>query len=249
MPTLQGKIAVVTGASKGIGAGIAKALAAAGATVVVNYSTSKQGADTVVEAITQAGGKAVAIAGNVSKSAEVDTLFAEVKQQFGHVDILINNAGVYAFLPLEAITEEAIDNMFEVNVKGLLLATKAAVALFPQTGGNIVNIGSTVTNQNPPASTVYTATKHAVEGITSALANELGPRKIRVNAINPGITATEGVTSAGFLGGDMEKMMVGQTPLGRIGQPDDIADAVTFIVSDEARWITGDVIEVSGGLR
>ena len=249
MPNLQNKIAVVTGASKGIGAGIAKALAAAGATVVVNYSTSKQGADTVVEAITAAGGKAVALGGNVSKSSEVDTLFAEVKKQFGHVDILINNAGVYAFMPLEAITEEAIDGMFDVNVKGLLLATKAAVALFPETGGNVVNIGSVITLSPSPTSTIYTGTKAAVESITMALAKELGPRKIRVNAINPGMTATEGVAAAGMAGGDMEKMMINMTALGRMGQPDDIADAVTFIVSDEARWITGDIIEVSGGLR
>ena len=249
MAKLEGKIAVVTGASKGIGAGIAKALAAAGATVVVNYSTSKEGADRVVAEIEKSGRKAVAIGGSVAKSAEIDALFAETKKQFGKVDVLVNNAGVYAFAPLEAITEQSINTMFDVNVKGLLLATKAAVALFPAEGGSVINIGSIVTEHPTPGSTVYTATKSAVDGITRALATELGPKKIRVNAVNPGITSTEGVQAAGFLGGDAEKMMVGQTPLGRIGQPDDIADAVAFLASEDARWITGVLLQVSGGLR
>lgn len=249
MAKLENKIAVVTGASKGIGAGIAKALAAAGATVVVNYSTSQEGAARVVASIEQAGGKAVAIGGNVSKSAEIDALFAETGKRFGKVDILVNNAGVYAFSPLEGITEEAIDTMFNVNVKGLLLATKAAVALFPAEGGSVINIGSVVSEQTPPASAIYTGTKGAVDVITRVFAKELGPRKIRVNAVNPGLTLTEGVQTAGVAGGDMEAAMIAQTPLGRLGQPDDIADVVTFLASDDARWVTGALLQAGGGLR
>ncbi len=249
MAKLEGKIAVVTGASKGIGAGIAKALAAAGATVVVNYSTSKEGADRVVTEIGKSGGKAVAIGGNVAKSAEIDALFAQTKKRFGKVDVLVNNAGVYAFSPLEAITEEAINTMFDVNVKGLLLATKAAAALFPAEGGSIINIGSVVTDTTPPASAIYTGTKGAVDAITRVFAKELGPKKIRVNAVNPGMTTTEGVQTAGVLGTEMEKTMIAQTPLGRIGMPDDIADVVAFLASEDARWITGSLLQVGGGLR
>lgn len=249
MAKLAGKIAVVTGASKGIGAGIAKALAAEGATVVVNYSTSKEGADRVVAEIESSGGKAVAIGGSVAKSAEIDALFAETKKHFGKVDVLVNNAGVYTFTPLDAITEEAIDTIFNVNVKGLLLTTKAAVALFPAEGGSIINIGSVVTEQTPPTTAIYTGSKGAVDAITRVLAKELGPKKIRVNGVNPGMTSTEGVRSAGFEGGDFEKQAVAQTPLGRLGKPDDIADAVAFLASEDARWITGTLIQVSGGLR
>ncbi len=249
MAKLKGKIAVVTGASKGIGAGIAKALAAEGATVVVNYSTSKAGADRVVAEIEKAGGKAVAIGGSVAKSAEIDALFAETAKRFGKVDVLVNNAGVYAFSALEGITEEGIDAIFDVNVKGLLLATKAAVALFPSEGGSVINIGSVVSEQTPPATAIYSGTKGAVDAITRVFAKELGPKKIRVNAVNPGLTLTEGVQAAGFVGTDMEKAAVAQTPLGRIGQPDDIADVVAFLASEDARWITGSLLQAGGGLR
>lgn len=247
MTKLEGKIAVVTGASKGIGAGIAKALAAHGATVVVNYSTSKEGADKVVAEIEQAGGKAVAIGGSVAKSAEIDALFAKIKEHFGHVDILVNNAGVYKFAPLEAIDEELIDYTFNVNVKGLLLATKAAVALFPATGGSIINIGSIVSETTPPTATVYNGTKGALDAITRSLAKELGPKNIRVNALNPGLTVTEG--NDFMRQSDMEKAMIAQTPLGRLGQVDDIADVAVFLASDDARWVTGALLQAGGGLR
>ena len=249
MGKLTGKTALVTGASKGIGAGIAKALGAAGANVVVNYSSDKAGADRVVAEITGQGAKAVAVGGSVAKSADIDTLFAEAGKAFGHVDILVNNAGVYAFSPIDAIEENEIDRMFDVNVKGLLLASKAAIRQFPSEGGNIVNIGSIVSETGQPMSSIYTGTKGAVDAITRVLAKELGPRNIRVNAVNPGITATEG--NAGFRGPDspMEQAMVSQTPLGRLGQPDDIADVVTFIASDDARWITGSLLQAAGGLR
>lgn len=247
MGKLDGKIAVVTGASKGIGAGIAKALGAAGATVVVNYATSKEGADTIVAEIEKAGGKAVSIGGSVAKSADVDALFAKTKEHFGKVDILVNNAGVYSFSPLETITAEMIDTTFDVNVKGLLLATKAAVALFPSEGGSVINIGSVVSETTPGTMAIYTGTKGAVDAITRVFAKELGPRKIRVNSVNPGFTSTEG--NASMRGGEMEKMMVGQTPLGRLGEPDDIADVVTFLASEEARWVTGALLQVGGGLR
>ena len=249
MAKLANKIAVVTGASKGIGAGIAKALAAQGATVVVNYSTSKEGADRVVAEIEKSGGKAVAIGGNVAKAAEIDALFAETAKQFGRVDVLVNNAGIYAFSPLETITEESIDSIFGVNVKGLLLATKAAVALFPPEGGSVINISSVVSEMTPPASAVYTGTKGAVDAITRTFAKELGPKKIRVNAVNPGLTLTEGLQTAGMAGSDMETAMVAQTPLGRLGTPEDIADVVAFLASDDARWVTGALLQAGGGLR
>ncbi len=247
MAKLEGKIAVVTGASKGIGASIAKALAAHGATVVVNYSTSKEGADKVVGEIESAGGKAVAIGGSVAKSAEIDALFAKTKEHFGKVDILVNNAGQYTFTPLEQITEESIDQLFNVNVKGLLLATKGAVALFPSEGGVIINIGSIVSETTPPTMSVYNGTKGALDAITQTLAKELGPKNIRVNALNPGMTATEG--TAGFIESDFAKSTVAQTPLGRLGQPDDIADVAVFLASDEARWVTGALLQAGGGLR
>ena len=247
MGKLTGKVAVVTGASKGIGAGIAKALAREGAKVVVNYASDKAGAERVAAEITQAGGEALVVGGSVVKSAEVEALFAATKQHFGKVDVLVNNAGVYAFSPLEALSEEDIDRIFGVNVKGLLLATKAAVALFPAEGGSVINIGSTVSEMTPAMSSIYTGTKGAVDAITRTLAKELGPKKIRVNAVNPGLTTTEG--NEFMRGGEMEQQMVQMTPLGRLGQPDDIADVVAFIASDEARWVTGALLQVAGGLR
>jgi 3-oxoacyl-[acyl-carrier protein] reductase len=249
MGKLTGKVAVVTGASKGIGAGIAKELASQGASVVVNYASSKEGADRVVEEIADAGGKAIAIGASIAKAAEIDVLFAETKKAFGKIDILVNNAGVYAFAPLEQITKEEIERIFGTNVMGLLLATKAGVALFPPEGGSIINIGSVVSEQTPPMSAVYSGTKGAVDSITRVLAKELGPRKIRVNAVNPGPVATEGFKSAGIEGSDFEKQMVQSTPLGRVGKPDDVASVVAFLVSDDARWITGSLIQAAGGMR
>ncbi len=247
MGKLTGKTAVVTGASKGIGAGIAKSLGAAGANVVVNYSSDKAGAERVVSEIAGQGGKAIAVGGSVAKSADVEALFAEAGKAFGRVDILVNNAGVYAFSPIDGVTEDEIDRMFDVNVKGLLLASKAAVLQFPAEGGNIINIGSVVSEIAMPMSSIYTGTKGAVDGITRVLAKELGPRKIRVNAVNPGFTATEG--NASFRGSDMEQSEVAKTPLGRLGQPEDIADVVTFLASEDARWVTGALLQVAGGLR
>jgi 3-oxoacyl-[acyl-carrier protein] reductase len=249
MAKLTGKIAVVTGASKGIGAGIAKSLAREGATIVVNYASDKAGAERTVADITKAGGKAVAVGGNVSKQKDIDALFAETKKQFGKVDILVNNAGVYSFSPLEAITEEEINRIYSTNVTGLLLATKAAVALFPPEGGNVINIGSVVSEITPPASAIYTSTKGAVDAITRVLAKELGPKNIRVNAVNPGLTHTEGTDTAGIVGSDFETDSVSKTPLGRIGKPDDIGDVVAFIASDDARWVTGALLQAGGGLR
>jgi 3-oxoacyl-[acyl-carrier protein] reductase len=249
MAKLSGKIAVVTGASKGIGAGIAKELAAQGATVVVNYASSKAGAEKVVADIVAAGGKAVAIGGSVALTGDIEALFATVKQQFGKIDILVNNAGVYSFEPLEQITGEEIDRMFGTNVKGLLLTTKAAVALFPPVGGSIVNIGSVVSEIAPAASAVYSGSKGAVDVITRVFAKELGPRKIRVNAVNPGLTHTEGVATAGIAGSDFENEAVKNTPLGRVGHPQDIASVVAFLASDDAGWVTGALLQAGGGLR
>src|SRR6476469_4252818 len=245
MAKLTGKVAVVTGASKGIGAGIAKELAAQGASVVVNYASSKEGAEKVVAEITRAGGKAIAVGGSVAKAGDIEKLFAEAKKTYGKVDILVNNAGVYAFAPLEAITEDEIDRIFDTNVKGLLLATKAGVALFPSEGGSVINIGSVVSDSTPVASAVYTGTKGAVDAITRVFAKELGPKKIRVNAVNPGPVVTEGFKSAGIEGSDLEKGMVQGTPLGRLGQPDDIASVVAFLASDDSRWITGSLLQAA----
>jgi 3-oxoacyl-[acyl-carrier protein] reductase len=249
MAKLTGKVAVVTGASKGIGAGIAKELAAQGASVVVNYASSKEGAEKVVAEITRAGGKAIAVGGSVAKAGEIDSLFAATKKAYGKVDILVNNAGVYSFTPLEGIQEEEIDRIFDTNVKGLLLATKAGVALFPPEGGSVINIGSVVSEQTPPASSVYSGTKGAVDAITRVFAKELGPKKIRVNAVNPGPVVTEGFKAAGVEGSDFEKQMLQGTPLGRIGQPDDVATVVAFLASDDARWVTGSLLQAAGGLR
>jgi 3-oxoacyl-[acyl-carrier protein] reductase len=228
---LDGKVAVVTGASKGIGAGIAKALSAEGASVVVNYSSSKQGADRVVAEILGRGGHAIAVQGDVSKQADIERLFSEAKRAFGRIDILVNNAGVYAFAPLEEVTEDLFHKQFDLNVLGLLLTTKEAVKHMGPEGGSIVNIGSGASSLRPPNSTVYTATKAGVDAITGVLAKELGPRKIRVNSINPGMIETEGVHAAGFVGSDFQKMVETQAPLGRMGQPDDIAPTAVFLAS------------------
>ena len=247
MSKLKGKVAVVTGASKGIGAAIAKQLAADGAQVVVNYATSRNGAEKVVSEITKDGGKAIAVGGSVANQKDIDQLFTETTKAFGKIDILVNNAGVYAFAPLEQVTADDYKRQYDTNVLGLLLTTKAALPHFPPEGGIVVNISSIVSTLAPPAASVYSSTKGAVDTITKSLAKELGPRKIRVNAINPGYVVTEGTESAGITGSDFEKQAIAQTPLGRAGQPNDIAAPVAFLASDDARWITGETIFVSGG--
>ncbi|MFD2863185.1 SDR family NAD(P)-dependent oxidoreductase [Mucilaginibacter antarcticus] len=249
MSKLLNKVAVVTGASKGIGAGIAKSLAAEGASVVVNYASSKEGAKKVVADIVAAGGKAVAVQANVANATDVDRLFAETQAAFGAVDILVNNAGVYEFGAIEAITEEHFHRQFNTNVLGLLLVTQGAVKSIGDRGGSIINISSTVTSITPPESAVYTASKGAVDSITKVLAKELGARKIRVNAINPGMVETEGAITAGFIGGDFQKQIESQVPLGRIGQPDDISPIAVFLASDDSGWLTGEILVASGGLR
>lgn len=249
MKKLANKVAVVTGASKGIGAGIAKDLAAEGATVVVNYSSSKKDADKVVADIVAAGGKAIAVQGDVSKAADVDRLFTETKQNFGGVDVLVNNAGVYQFGAIEQVTEEEFHRHFNTNVLGLLLATQGAVKSFGEKGGSIINIGSTATRITPPGSAVYTGTKGAVDAITQVLSKELGPKKIRVNSINPGMVETEGTHSAGMVGSDFQAFAEKASPLGRIAQPDDIAPIAVFLASDDSRWLTGEIILASGGMR
>lgn len=249
MSKLKNKVAVVTGASKGIGAGIAKSLAAEGAAVVVNYASSKKDADRVVAEIVDKGGKAVAVQGDVSKVSDVQRIFAETKKAFGKLDVLVNNAGVYQFAPLGEITEEQFHRQFNTNVLGLILATQEAAKLFGPEGGSIINIGSTASQVTPPASAVYTATKSAVDAVTHVLAKELGPRKIRVNSINPGMVETEGVHAAGFIGSDFQKQLEAQTPLGRIGQPEDIAPVAVFLASSDSGWLTGETLLASGGLR
>jgi 3-oxoacyl-[acyl-carrier protein] reductase len=245
---LIGKVAVVTGASKGIGAAIAKALAAEGASVVVNYASSQAGADAVVAAITQAGGKAIAVRGDVSKAADAQGIIDSAIETYGRLDVLVNNSGVYEFAPLEEISEDHFHRQFNVNVLGLLLTTQAAAKHLGE-GASIINIGSVVSRITPPASAVYTGTKGAVDAITGVLARELGPRKIRVNTINPGMIETEGTKEAGFIGSEMETALVGQTPLGRIGQPADIAKVAVFLASDDAGWLTGEQLLTGGGLR
>jgi len=247
MSKLTGKVAVVTGASKGIGAAIAKRLAADGARVVVNYATSREGADNVVREITKAGGDAVAVGANVSKEADVQALFDQTRKAYGKVDILVNNAGVYAFAPLDQVTVDEYRRQFDTNVLGLLLTTKAALPYFPSEGGSVINISSVASTLAPPSSSVYSSTKGAVDTITKALAKELGPRRIRVNAVNPGMVITEGTRAVGIAGSDFEKEAIAGTPLGRVGQPEDIAPPVSFLASDDARWITGETIFVSGG--
>ena len=248
MSKLEGKVAIVTGASKGIGAAIAKALAAAGASVVVNYASSKEGADKVVSEIVAAGGKAVAVKGDVSKAAEAKGIVDGAIKAYGKLDVLVNNSGVYEFGSLEELTEDQFHRQFNINVLGLLLVSQAASAHLGE-GGSIINVGSLVTRIVPPGSAIYTGTKGAVDAITRTLAKELGPRKIRVNAINPGMVETEGVRAAGFDQGDLRKSIEAQTPLGRIGQPEDIAPVAVFFASSDSAWITGETVRVAGGLR
>src|SRR5882724_5830797 len=249
MSKLKGKVAIVTGASKGIGAGIAKGLAEEGASVVVNYASIKEGADRVVSEIKSKGGKAIAVQGDVAISGDVQRLFAETKKTFGRLDVLVNNAGVYEFAALPEITEKQFHRMFNTNVLGLILATQEAVKHFGPEGGSVINIGSTASQITPPTSAVYTATKGAVDAVTHVLAKELGPKKIRVNSINPGVVETEGVHAQGIIGSDFQKTFEAQTPLGRIAQPDDIAPVAVFLASSDSRWLTGETLIASGGLR
>jgi 3-oxoacyl-[acyl-carrier protein] reductase len=246
---LAGKVAVVTGASKGIGAAIAKRLAAEGAAVVVNYASSKAGADKVVAEITSAGGKAVAVQADVAKKADIVRLFAETKKAFGQLDILVNNAGIYEMSPLDAITEEHFHKQFNLNVLGLILTTQEAIKYFGPAGGNVINTSSIVSTWGVPGGAVYSATKAAVDAVTRSLAKELGARKIRVNSVNPGMVETEGTHSAGIIESDFRKHTEATTPLGRIGQPEDIAPAVAFLASSDSAWITGESLYVTGGLR
>ncbi len=246
---LNGKVAVVTGASKGIGAGIAKEFAEAGASVVVNYASDKQGADRVVDEITKRGGKAITIQGNVAKKADVEKLFAEAEKAFGKIDIVVNNAGVYEFMPLEQISEQQFHRMFDTNVLGILLITQEGLKHFNANGGSIINISSLASSLTPPTGVIYNATKAAVDAITRTLAKELGPRKIRVNSINPGMVVTEGVLAGGYAEGDMRKTFESLTPLGRIGETEDIAPAALFFASDGSAWITGETLVIAGGLR
>lgn len=246
---LAGKVAVVTGASKGIGAAAAKSLAAEGASVVVNYSTSPDGANKVVAEITKAGGKAIAVQANVAVKAEVERLFEETVKAFGPISVLVNNAGIYEFQPLENITEEHFHKYFNVNVLGLLLATQQAVKHFAPAGGSVINVSSAVSTFAPPGSAVYSGTKGAVDTITKVLSKELGARQIRVNAINPGMVETEGVQAAGFSEGDFRKQLEALSPLGRIGQPIDIANGIVYLATDDSSWMTGETLFVSGGLR
>lgn len=248
MTKLADKVAIVTGASKGIGAGIAKALAAEGAAVVVNYASSKAGADALVSEITAAGGKAIAVQADVSKADQAQGLVDAAIKEFGRLDVLVNNSGIYEFASLDAMTEELYRRTFDVNVLGVLLTTQAAAKHLGE-GASVINISSAVTSLFPADSAVYTGTKGAVDAITGVLANELGPRKIRVNAINPGVVETEGTHAAGFVGSEFFDAIIGQTPLGRVGYPDDIAAIAVFLASDDARWLTGEKLTASGGLR
>jgi 3-oxoacyl-[acyl-carrier protein] reductase len=249
MKTLEGKVAIVTGASKGIGAAIAKHLAAAGAAVVVNYAASKEAADRVVSQIVSKGGQAVAVQANLMNKEEIERLFSQARKAFNRLDILVNNAGVYEFLPLEQVTAEHFHKMFDLNVLGLLFASQEAVKHFGPTGGSIINISSVAATSAPPTGSVYSATKAAVDTITRSLAKELGPRKIRVNAVNPGMVETEGTHALGITESDFRKQTELHTPLGRIGQPEDIAPAVVFLASPDSAWITGETLHITGGYR
>jgi len=246
---LSGKVAIVTGASKGIGAAIAKDLAAEGAAVVVNYSSSKEGAERVVADIAGKGGKAIAVQANVARQADIKRLFAEASKAFGRLDILVNNAGICEFAPLEEVTEEHIHKHCDLNVLGLLLSSKEALRHFDSAGGSIINISSVASTLTPPTSAVYSATKAAVDAITRTLAKELGRRNIRVNAINPGMVETEGTHGGGIIGSDFQKQTEAQTPLGRIGKPQDIGPAAVFLASSDAAWITGETLVIAGGVR
>jgi 3-oxoacyl-[acyl-carrier protein] reductase len=246
---LNGKIALITGASKGIGAGIAKAYANQGATVVVNYASNKNDADKVVEEITTNGGKAIAIQGNVEKAADVKRIFEQIAKTFGKLDILVNNAGVYSFAGIDDITEESFHRMFNINVLGSILTIQQAAKLFGDKGGAIINVGSIVSTLDMPTTLVYTQTKYAVDAMTRILAKEFGPKKIRVNSINPGLIETEGSHSSGVMNGDAEKWHVSETPLARVGKPEDIAKVAVFLASEDSYWITGETIAVSGGQR
>jgi 3-oxoacyl-[acyl-carrier protein] reductase len=248
MSKLSGKVAIVTGASKGIGAGIAKSLAAEGAAVVVNYSSSKAGADRVVAQITAKGGKAVVVQGDVGKAEDVRHLFEKTKDTFGSLDILVNNAGVYRFEPLEQVTEDEFHREFNTNVLGTILSTREAIKYFGPDGGSVINISSVASTLTPPQSVVYSATKSALDGVTRVLAKELGSRNIRVNSINPGGVETEGTHSSGIVGSDFANQMIARTPLGRFGQPEDIAPIAVFLASPESSWLTGEIITASGGL-
>lgn len=247
MSDLMGKVAVVTGASKGIGASIAKELAAAGASVVVNYASAKDDAERVVASIKQKGGTAVAVQGDVSKEADVKRVFAETKKAFGAVDVLVNNAGVYAFATIDDVTEAEYRRQFDINVLGPLLTTREAVAHFNGSGGSVINVSSVVSTKGFPQTAVYSGTKGALDAITRVLALELGPRKIRVNTIAPGGVDTEGAQTLGMIGGELEKQIVAATPLGRIGQPDDIGKIAVFLASDQSGWVTGERIVAAGG--
>ena len=248
MGKLSGKVAVVTGGSKGIGAAIAKALAAEGASVVVNYASSKAGADAVVADITKTGGKAVAVGGDVSKAAEAQGIIDAAIKNYGRLDILVNNSGVYEFSPIEAITEDHFHKSFNINVLGAILTTQAAIKHLGE-GASIINIGSVASRITPPYSAVYTGTKAALDAITGVLARELGPRKIRVNIINPGVVETEGTHAGGIIGSDFEKAAIAQTPLGRTGQVGDIAPIAVFLASDDSAWLTGEQLLATGGIR
>jgi 3-oxoacyl-[acyl-carrier protein] reductase len=247
MSDLKGKVAVVTGASKGIGAAIAKSLGTAGAAVTVNYASGREGAERVVAAIKADGGKAIAVQADVAKAADVRRLFAETKKAFGRLDVLVNNAGIYRFQPLDDITEDEFHSLFNTNVLGTILATKEAAKHFDASGGSVINISSVASEEAVPTASVYSATKSAVDAVTRVLAAELGPRKIRVNAIAPGGVETEGTHAAGVIGSDFEKQMVARTALGRLGQPDDVARVAVFLASDDAAWLTGERLAASGG--
>lgn len=247
MSTLNGKVAVVTGASKGIGAAIAKKLGALGATVVVNYASDKVGGERIASEITKAGGKAIALGASVSDEAGINSLFAQTHKQFGKIDILVNNAGVYGFSPVDSLDAKEWKRQYDTNVLGLLQSIKAAVPFFPAQGGSVINIGSAITQSPMPGSSVYAGTKGAVDVITRSLAKELGPRNIRVNSVNPGLVITEGVQTAGIEGSDFQKEAVAQTPLGRVGRPEDIAGPVAFLASEDAAWVTGAILPAAGG--
>jgi 3-oxoacyl-[acyl-carrier protein] reductase len=249
MKALEGKVAVVTGASKGIGAGIARALGEAGASVAVNFASDEAGAKRVVAAIEKAGGRAIAVRGNVANADDVRGIFAAAREAFGRLDVLVNNAGVYRFEPLQDVTEAEYRRQFDINVLGTLLATQEALKHFGDAGGSVVNLGSVVSTNPLVGSVIYSATKAAVDNLTLTLARELAPKRIRVNAVAPGSTRSEGLVSMGIIGSDMEKHLIGQTPMQRLGEPEDIARAVVFLASDQSGWITGETIRAAGGLR